>query len=97
VRLSLEGLGHGVAAQVKNWKQRLIAAHHILVIRAETRRAFNSGFDTGKLHRPTMMMGSLEIWMVHPGRGPYLALYQGLTRVHSSAQLKRLLCVRRCS
>ena len=29
--------------------------HHILVSSAETRRAFNTGFDTVNLHRPTKM------------------------------------------
>jgi hypothetical protein len=31
----------------------LKALHHILVSSAETRRAFNSGFDTDSQHRPT--------------------------------------------
>jgi hypothetical protein len=31
----------------------LKAVHHILVSSAESRRAFNSDFDTGSLHRPT--------------------------------------------
>jgi hypothetical protein len=31
----------------------LKAVHHILVSSAETRRAFNSGFDRVYLHRPT--------------------------------------------
>jgi hypothetical protein len=31
------------------------AVHHILVSSAETRRAFNTGFDTVNLHRPTTL------------------------------------------
>jgi hypothetical protein len=33
----------------------LKAVHHILVSSAETRRAFNSSFDTVNLHRPTVV------------------------------------------
>jgi hypothetical protein len=32
----------------------LKAVHHNLVSSAETRRAFNSGFDAVNLHRPTV-------------------------------------------
>jgi hypothetical protein len=35
----------------------LKAVHHIVVSSAETRRTFNSGFDTGNLHRPIEVYG----------------------------------------
>jgi hypothetical protein len=50
-----EGVGGG--AEVKRRKLNLKAmfesAFHKLVSSAESRRAFNSDFDTGNLHRPT--------------------------------------------
>jgi hypothetical protein len=36
-----------------NSKAKLLAVHHILVSSAETIGAFNTGFDTANLHRPT--------------------------------------------
>jgi hypothetical protein len=36
-------------------KAKLKALHHISVSSAETKSAFNTGFDTVKLHRPTFM------------------------------------------
>jgi hypothetical protein len=33
----------------------LKAVHHTLVSSAETKRAFNSDFDIGNLHRPTVI------------------------------------------
>jgi hypothetical protein len=38
--------------------QRLKAHHHILLSSAETRRAFNSGFDSVNLHRSTWARSS---------------------------------------
>jgi len=35
----------------------LKAANHIVVSSAETRRAFNSGFETGNMQRPTVAGG----------------------------------------
>jgi hypothetical protein len=48
--------------------QRLKAVHHILISSAETRRAFNSGFDRVNLHRPTVVpRGAAQLGLRQPG------------------------------
>jgi hypothetical protein len=44
----------------------LKAVHQILVSSAETRRGFNSGFDTVNLHRPTGVRGAGRLDGVSP-------------------------------
>jgi hypothetical protein len=49
---------HDVAAQVEFESKVLKRLKHILASSAESIDAFNTGFDTVKLHRPTMMSRS---------------------------------------
>jgi hypothetical protein len=82
----------------------LKAIHHILVSSAKTRRAFNYGFDTGNLRRPSFTpTGNLRRPTL-PGKherreartGTLQSGGQGLTLVHFSAQRKRFLWDRGC-